>query len=146
MLNNLQATSIADLFYLLDTNVRVDLHKGQIADERDYVSRLVTHFNYPFGIFNKFFFGHLKFQSKWFSKVNSGHYERKFGCDFMIVFQVGNKFKVGLFEAKWARVINDPTYPWDYAQKSTKSSHFTNQIERQTLWTKEAVIWEMFFL
>jgi len=63
----------------------------------------------------------------------------------MIVFKVKNKIKVGLFEGKWPRIIKDPSYHWDYTQKSTKTSHFTNQIERQSKWTNQAAIWEMFF-
>ena len=145
MISRTDAKVISELFYLLDTNVRNDLYHNRIADERDYVSRLVTHFNYPFGIFNQFCFKHIKFQSKWFANVNSGHYERKFGCDSMIVFRVKNKIKVGLFEAKWPRVIKDPKYQWDYTQKSTKTSHFTNQILRQAKWISNAAIWEMFF-
>lgn len=145
MISTIDAQIISKLFYLLDTNVRNDLYCNRIADERDYVSRLVTHFNYPFGIFNQFGFNHMKFQSKWVTKVNSGHHERKFGCDSMIVFRVNNKIKVGLFEAKWPRVIKDPNYQWDYNQKSTKTSHFTNQILKQSKWTNYAAIWEMFF-
>lgn len=145
MTSTTDAQIIANLFYLLDTNVRNDLHNNRIADERDYVSRMVTHFNYPFGIFNQYLFNHIKFKSKWFIKVNSGHHERKFGCDSMLVFKVKNKIKVGLFEAKWPRLIINPSYQWDYTQKSSKSSHFTNQIERQAKWTNQAAIWEMFF-
>jgi hypothetical protein len=145
MISTKDAQIISNLFYLLDTNVRNDLHHDRISDERDCVSRMVTHFNYPFGVFNQFLFNHIKFQSKWFSKVNSGHHERKFGCDSMLVFKLNNKIKVGLFEAKWPRVIKDPSYQWDYTQKSTKTSHFTNQIERQANWTNQVAIWEMFF-
>lgn len=145
MISITDAKIISDLFYLLDTNVRDDLYNNRIADERDYVSRMLTHFNYPFGIFNQVLFNNIGFQSKWFGRVNSGNHERKFGCDSMIVFKVSNKIKVGLFEAKWARVIKDPKFHWDYTQKTTKTSHFTNQIERQSKWTNHAAIWEMFF-
>lgn len=145
MITTKEAKIISELLYIIDTNVRNDLNRNLIADERDYVSRLATHFNYPFGIFNQFSFNGIRFQSKWFSKVNSGHDERKFGCDGMIVFRVDNKIKVGLFEAKWPRIIRDPKYQWDYTQKSTKTSHFTNQILRQSKWTSSAAIWEMFF-
>ena len=145
MLNNYESILIAGLFYLLDTNVRADLSKKQIADERDYVSRLVTNFNYPFGLFNKFWLGHMKLQCKWFSRVNKPSDERRFGCDSMIVFQVENRVKIGLFEAKWCRIIDNPDYQWDSTQKASKRSHFTDQIKRQSLWTKKATIWEMFF-
>jgi hypothetical protein len=139
------AMAIADLFYYIDQGVRYDLYNKGVADERDYVSRLVTHFTHPFGIFTKYSLNQFRFKSKWFAKVNSGHHERKFGCDSMIVFEVNGKVKVGLFEAKWPRVIVDPAYGWDYIPKSKKLSHFTDQIERQSNWTKQAAIWEMFF-
>lgn len=145
MISTKDAEIIAELFYLLDAGVRDNLSKGFIADERDYMSRLVNNFNYPYGILNKYTFNHMRFQSKWFAKVNSSHNERKFGCDSMIVFKIGDKLKVGLFEAKWPRVILDPKYQWDYTQKSTKTSHFTDQINRQSKWTSDAAIWEMFF-
>lgn len=145
MISIKDAQIISDLFYSLDANVRNDLYNNRIADERDYVSRMVTHFNFPFGIFNQFTLNNIQFQSKWFSKVNSGSHERKFGCDSMLVFKVKDEIKVGLFEAKWPRIIKDPNYQWDYAQKATKTSHFTNQITRQKKWTNQAAIWEMFF-
>ncbi len=139
-----EAKIISELFYRLDMNVRNDLHHKRIADERDYVSRLVTHFNYPFGIFQRVSFNGIHLQSKWFSKVNDPDHEKKFGCDSMIVFRVNDEIKVGLFEAKWPRVIKKPKYRWDYAQKSNKRSHFTDQILRQARWTNYAAIWEMF--
>lgn len=139
------AQLISELFYDLDANVRQDLYHGRIADERDYVSRMVTHFNYPFGIFNKYIVNRIKFQSKWFARVNSGREEQKFGCDSMIIFKVDDNVKIGLFEAKWPRVIKNPKHLWDYNQKTTKTSHFTDQIKRQGNWTKQAAIWEMFF-
>ncbi|MNK11849.1 hypothetical protein D3C87_298980 [compost metagenome] len=139
------AVAIAELFYYIDQGVRYDLFNKGVADERDYVSRLVTHFTHPFGIFTKYTLNQFQFKSKWFARVNSGHHERKFGCDSMIVFEVDGKVKVGLFEAKWPRVIFDPAYVWDYIPKGKKLSHFTDQIERQSNWMKQAAIWEMFF-
>jgi hypothetical protein len=107
---------------------------------------LVTHFNYPFGVFNNYTVNGIGFKSKWFAKVLSGHHERKFGCDSMLIFKVNNKIKIGLFEAKWPRILKNPSYQWDYTQKSTKTSHFTDQINRQSRWSKQAAIWEMFLL
>jgi hypothetical protein len=145
MLNKLNAHFIADLFYRLDIAVRTDLSRGIIADERDYVSRMVTHMNYPFGILTNVIFKDLLIKSEWFAQVNSSSLEQKFGCDFMIVFEVNNQVKVALIEAKWPRVIINPNYCWDYIQKSNKISHFTDQINRQSNWTNLAFIWEMFF-
>lgn len=140
-----EAQVIADLLYSIDASVRNDLYNNLVSDERDYVSRLVTHFSYPFGIFNKYIVNNISFKSKWFVKVNNQNDEKKFGCDSMITFIVGNKLKVGLFEAKWPRVLKNPNYHWDYTQKASKTSHFSNQIERQSRWTNCAAIWEMFF-
>ncbi|MCR8561955.1 hypothetical protein KXD93_30150 [Mucilaginibacter sp. BJC16-A38] len=145
MLNAENAKVIGNLFNTLDQGVRNDLSRGQIADERDYVSRLVTHFNYPYGLFNTYSVGKMKFDCGWFARVNKGESERGFGCDSMIIFRVGDKVKVGLFEAKWPRIMDYPDYPWDYLQKSSKQSHFTSQIERQSNWSDNAAIWEMFF-
>jgi hypothetical protein len=145
MLNTNDAHTISELFYQLDTNVRNDLSKGVIADERDCVSRLVSHLNYPFGILTHVIFKNLSFKSEWFAQVNPGFLERKFGCDFMIVFEVNNQIKIALIEAKWPRVIKDPKYKWDYTQKSNKISHFSDQILRQSNWSDQAFIWEMFF-
>ncbi|MFA6245330.1 MAG: hypothetical protein WC615_00225 [Mucilaginibacter sp.] len=146
MLSATEAQIVADLFYRLDIQTRFDLSRGLIADERDYVSRLAHSLSYPFGVFNHYSFNSLKLSSKWFARVNDGTMERRFGCDSMIVFQVEDQVKVGLFEAKWPRVIKDPGYHWDRYQKSVKRSHFTHQIERQAKWSKQAAIWEMFFL
>jgi len=145
MISPKEASIISELFYILDANVRNDLYNNRIADERDYVSRMVTHFNHPFGILNRYLFNHIRFNSKWFAKVNTASQEQMFGCDSMITFRINNEIKVGLFEAKWPRIIKDLNYKWDYTQKSTKGSHFSNQIKRQSKWTNQAAIWEMFF-
>ncbi len=50
MLSSADAQKISDLFYAIDTHVRNDLFHNRIADERDYVSRLITHIGYPCGI------------------------------------------------------------------------------------------------
>lgn len=145
MLDKFESNIIANLFYRLDTAVRIDLSRGIIADERDYVSRMVTHMNYPFGILTDVIFENLLIKSEWYAQVNSSSIEQKFGCDFMIVFEVNNQVKVALIEAKWPRVIINPSYCWDYIQKSNKISHFTDQIIRQSNWISHAFIWEMFF-
>jgi hypothetical protein len=146
MLTVTEAKVVADLFYTLDKQVRYDLAQQRIADERDCVARLVSNFTHPFGLFNQYGLGYLRFQSKWFARVNDSYHEQTFGCDSMLVFRVGNQLKVGLFEAKWPRLIRNPSYGWDYAQESTKQSHFTDQIRRQAAWTGQAAIWETFFL
>lgn len=146
MLTIPEATLIADLFYTLDKQVRHDLSQGRVADERDCVARLVQNFTYPFGLFNSYGFNSLRFASQWFAKVNDGHHEQTFGCDSMLVFRVGRQVKVGLFEAKWPRLLGKRAHPWDSAQESTKQSHFTDQIRRQASWTPQAAIWETFFL
>jgi len=63
----------------------------------------------------------------------------------MFVFKKGDNIKICLFETKWPRVKNDPSYNWDYIEKKSKISHFSSQVERQSNWTKDVAIWEMFF-
>ncbi|HWW40791.1 hypothetical protein [Pedobacter sp.] len=145
MLDKIRAELIGELFYRLDIGVRGDLHKGVVSDERDYVSRLVTHLEYPYGFFNNIIYYGLGLKGKWFAKVNKGTQERRFGCDSMIVFEAKDQLKVGLFEAKWPRVLIDPFYDWDKIYKNKSVSHFTDQIERQANWSRQAAIWEMFF-
>ena len=54
-----------------------------------------------------------------------------------------NHFKVGLFEAKWPR-LSTHTNCWDSLQKSTATSHFDSQLDRQHGLMSFA-IWEMFY-
>jgi hypothetical protein len=146
MLSEKNAAVVANLFYTLDIGVRDQLAKRLITSERDYVSALAHNFRHPFGLFNNYVVGDLKFEATWTARSNDGSSEQAFGCDSMIVFQVKDKVKVCLFEAKWPRVVIDSTYSWDSLQKSSKKSHFTDQINRQAEWANEAAIWEMFFL
>lgn len=140
MLAQKDAKEIADLFYSMDTQVREDLQIGEIANERDYVSRLLTLFNYPL----RFKINNPTLKLNFSAKVNDSNKEKTFGCDSMIVFKANNQIKFGLFEAKWPRITIKPTYKWDTPQGSTKISHFTDQINRQTKWSKNTAIWEMF--
>ena len=105
MLTETEAISVANLFYKIDCSVRNDLYNYQVSSEPDYVSRMCTHFNYPFGILNLLQLGTLKFETTWQAKVHDKSHEQKFGCDSMIVFQFENQIKVGMFEAKWPRVF-----------------------------------------
>lgn len=145
MLSTKDATSVAMLFYNIDKNVRHDLSLSRVTSERDYTSRLVTLFEYPAGVFNYYTVNGVKLKSIVFSSVFAQPQETIFGCDAMIVFRVGSQVKILMFEAKWPRVKIDPAYRWDYTQPTTKTSHFTDQVKRQSRWTNVATIFEMFF-
>lgn len=145
MLTNALIDRIANLFYNIDKSVRVDLSNDRIADERDYVSRLVTHFNYPFGLVNVYKLTKPLLKSISFSKTLPSSQEQLFGCDSIIIFQKRDRVKIGVFEAKWPRVFKNPQYRWDYAQQGSRDSHFSSQIIRQRSWSDLATIWEMFF-
>lgn len=141
MVNTQDAQKIAALFYNIDSLTRNALCKKMIADERDYVSRLVTYFD----LVNLYKISSNSLFTNWGARVNPSEYERLFGCDSMIVFKTKTSIKVGLFEAK---LIKDKNSKWDYFQNKDKKkgSHFTSQIDRQAKWSHQATIWEMFFL
>lgn len=140
MLPSSQAALIADRLTFMDCLCRSDLHEGSLTGERDYVSRLMTHITYPYGPwFPKFAFWVMRD-----SKTLPGDLERKFGTDAIIVFQSGGEVKVGMFEAKWPRVIIS-TKPWDSRYFGKVYSRFSKQIRKQRNWTNQVAIWEMFF-
>jgi len=141
MLNKVDAATIANYIYKIDSYVRMDLSNSIIADERDYVSSFVSlcRFNLLLDRIRR-----LKIGCKWHAIVNNPSNERRFGCDGMIVFKYRNTIKVGMFEAKWPRYKTNYNYKWDSIQNATKTSHFSSQIERQSRWSHVAAIWEMF--
>lgn len=137
------ANLIAKSFYTEDKSCRSDLCKGNIIDERDYVSNFTNRIRN--NVSSKGFVS--------YARVLSGSEERRLGCDAIIVLKSTtqynqDKYKIGLFEAKWPRVTHAPDYAWDYHPQNMNNipSHFSSQIQRQHSYRTNAVIWEMFFL
>lgn len=72
-----------------------------------------------------------------------GHLERKLGCDAVVILHAGSLAKICLFEAKWPRALT--TQPsWDYLQGSR--SHFSSQLSRQSMYSRDAAIFELFMV
>jgi hypothetical protein len=126
---------------MVDQSVRDDLNKGFITSERDYVSNLTSGIRHAWGW--------LGFRAVCYARSLKGNEENWLGCDALIVLRSGAEVKVGLFEAKWPRLAKD-RYKWDYLQADrflgTMESHFTNQLNRQRGWHRQAAIWELFIL
>lgn len=128
------ADRIAVICSHLDYECRREMSAGTIVDERDYVSNLTSKIRNAFK--NQRFID-------CYAQTLPSDKERKFGVDGIMVFKIGNEFKVGIFEAKRPKVkVED--YPWDYLSKR-KISHLSEQIDKQRIWKDELAVWEMFF-
>lgn len=135
------ANLIAKAIHDADKTCRQNLHQGIIVDEPDYVSNFTREVRQNANNQGYNCFTHAQALPK--------PIEQKLGCDAILLFKVTDNegidtYKVGLFEAKWPRVIKNPNQAWDSLQGNV--SHFSSQIHRQHPYRKQAVIWEMFFL
>lgn len=127
--------TVSSLVYLADMTSRRELGRV-IGDERDYVSAFATRIRdqaYRLGL-----------HAYYHARGARPDEEKTFGCDAMIILRFDGGYKVCLFEAKWPRYGS--SHKWDYQQKSSKQSHFSDQIRRQHNWRETAAIWEMFLL
>jgi hypothetical protein len=121
-----------------DRQIRTELQHGYIASENDYTSNLTgtirRHVNGT---------GRPGLQAQSF--VLKPGVERKVGADGCIVFANRIEFKVGIFEAKWPRLMTH-TDSWDAVQAPPGQSHFDSQLDRQAAWLAHFAVWEMFYL
>ncbi|WP_444684523.1 hypothetical protein [Alkalicoccus luteus] len=138
MLNKIEAKKLAAFIQVIDEVCREDLNKGDINNERDYVSHFMAYLRRPYGIAK---LGHPSIAR---AITLPSRQERLFGADGLIVFRKGNESKQMLFEAKYCKPKQNN--PWDYTlkSKSKKVSHFTDQLDRQRQWRRLFSIWEMF--
>lgn len=134
---------MAEVCYLLDVSSRLELSDEIITSERDYVSNLTKAIrDIPKNSFSRTF-PFLFLQKRYIhSQQLKGPHERAFGCDAMIMIRTNTFLKVGLFEAKWPRISKK--YDWDYINKKSGISHFSDQLKRQKHFSKAFAIWEMF--
>lgn len=128
---------VAKFCYRVDRNCRKDLFLGNIVNEGDYVSNLM----YRLRTFFLLKLGRVRI----FSRTLNLSLESLFGCDAIIIFKKKESVKIGMFEAKYPRVISNPTYNWDKIS-SAGLSHFSDQINRQHFISTDIAIWEMIFL
>lgn len=112
------------------------MSKGDINNERDYVSHFVAHLKRPNGIKNPI----IPVIARAITLPSSE--ERLFGADGLIIFRKGNETKQTLFEAKNCKVKQNGS--WDHFTRTSTYSHFTDQLIRQKKWSHQFAIWEMF--
>jgi|CXWL01.1.fsa_nt_gi hypothetical protein len=132
-----QIDELCNFAQFADKATRSDLVGGYIVSENDYTSN---------------FTGALRriINSNSTTGLSASSYlllppvERRIGCDAAIVITSNGHYKIAAFEAKYPR-ISQPTYQWDYPQKSTGLSHFSGQLERQNRFAGIHAIFEMFY-
>ncbi len=117
-----------------DYKCRLELQRGAIVDEPDYVSCLSKTIRDDVK--------HIKM--KVHAQTLSGGQEQNNGADGIIIFQIKNEIKVGIYEAKWPR-FKQTDYPWDYLHPTRLTSHFSEQINKKHIWQDTIATWEMFF-
>ena len=128
--------TISTLAYYADMRTREDLVRGSIVDERDYVSNLTSKIRDAYSHVGLSCFSH--------AQTLPNIYSHRVGCDALIVCNMGPKSKICLFEAKWPRLTQSGSYPWDYIQGRSSISHFSDQLQRQSAWSRHVAIWELF--
>jgi len=135
--NKILYMKISEVIYKIDSICRDSISKKQITNERDYVSSFATLIRHPFGISND-----LRFTDVFCCTLDNKH-EKIFGSDSVIIFEMKNGYKIGMFESKWPRYFTNPHYKWDKVKKG--KSHFSCQLERQYSWKNSGICqWEQF--
>ena len=131
--------NIASLIYKADMQVRDDLINGKIADEREYMSRLITLIQYPHGIRKN----DLGYNSYYLSRTLNPRHERRFGCDIFFSFRYRNVVKLLCIESKNLQFRGNDD--WDNFDNTSFMSRFTRQIKKQISLQKQGIlVYEMF--
>jgi hypothetical protein len=134
---NFITEQIAKTAYWADRSIRADLADGLITTENDYTSNFTAAFRR--GINAR---GIPSLHAT--SYVLMPAFEREVGADACIILASDSQYKVCLFEAKWPRLSSHADC-WDSRQRRTGQSHFADQLNRQSIYSKEYAIWEMFY-
>lgn len=111
---------------------RYDFSRKSPVNEEDYVSKLTDRITRALSDHNL----------RCYSQVAEKNFEEENGIDGIMIFQSGDRVKIGLFEAKRPQV-SKKNFGWDYLS-SRKISHFSEQIKKQQIWKDQLAIWEMF--
>jgi hypothetical protein len=123
---------LSKLIYEIDKICRVDFSLNNIVSERDYVSNFLNFIRYPFGPLVDYKMVH--------SQTLNGSLEQKYGADGIIIFKKGNKYKIGVFEAKIVKQRWDST-----VGRRRNTSRFQRQLFKQKTLSSKIAVWEMFF-
>jgi len=132
-----QIDELKVLCFLSDKEIRSDLILGIVVSENDYTSNFTGALRRNI---NSYSITGLRASSQLLNPVD----ERATGCDAAIVIAANGQSKILLIEGKWPR-LSTPGYPWDSKQASTGSSHFSDQLGRQSSVAHRYAITEMFF-
>lgn len=120
-----------------DRLVRADLIEGLVVTENDYTSNFTSSLRREINARNI-----VGLRAR--VQVLNPSAERELGADACIILQNERQFKASIFEAKWPR-LSTHVDTWDSKQKSTGTSHFHSQLQRQRAQSHYAAIWEMFY-
>lgn len=123
--------------WLSDKEVRSDLILGEIAGENDYTSNFT-------GALRRNINSYSQTGLKARSFVLCPQDERDTGCDAAIIVRQGSVGKILLIEGKWPR-LSTANYKWDSKQTSSGLSHFSDQLNRQSMFAAHYAIVEMFY-
>ncbi len=118
-----------------DREARSDLIIQMIVSENDYTSNFT-------GALRRIINSNSKSGLSATSQVLPKAVEQRTGCDAAIVVQSSGYAKVLLLEAKWPR-FKVRNHAWDTLQKSTGTSHFSDQLTRQATHIPPYAIAEM---
>lgn len=132
-----QIQEICSFAHLADKEARSDLSRGFIVNENDYTSNFT-------GALRRIINSNSKTGLSATSHLLQPPDERLTGCDATIIITYDGYYKVTTFEAKYPR-ISQSYYTWDYAQKSSGISHFSDQLDRQKRFSVQYAIFEMFY-
>lgn len=136
-MNNPLLQNIPGVAYTIDYRCRRDLCTRTLNDERQYVAALTTRMRDHVERLGVPFLFH--------AQALDATQERLLGCDAALLFHLDEGIKVGLFEAKWPRLLTS-RYSWDRAQGRTSVSHFTDQLLRQSRVGSHVAVWELLML
>lgn len=129
--------TITDCVEWADRLTRADLAAGIVVTENDYTSNFTAALRREIAARN---IHNLKAKIQ----VLNSSIERKSGTDGCIILSNETEFKVGIFEAKWPRLLKNKD-SWDSLQRSSGISHFDEQLKRQESLAGKFAIWEMFY-
>jgi hypothetical protein len=128
---------IAGVVYTIDFRCRRDLCTRTLNNEPQYVAALTTRI--------RDYLECLGVPALCHAQALPATQERLLGCDAALLFHLNEGIKVGLFEAKWPRLLTS-RYSWDRAQGGTGVSHFTDQLSRQSRVASHVAVWELLML
>jgi hypothetical protein len=132
-----QIDDLCHLALMTDREIRSDLSIGFIKDENDYTSNFTGALRRNINCYSGY-----KIQATSYNLPKS--IEQQTGSDATIIIQSNGFSKIVFFEAKWPR-MKQVGYKWDYKQTSSGLSHFSDQLDRQSIHSGHIAFFEMLY-